>query len=393
MRVLAAVFIALLVPAAAQAATTGPASNVGPTTATVSGTVEAGATTYHFEYGTSSSYGVSTSPQSVSGGPADVHADLTGLTTDTTYHYRLVTDVGTGADRTFHTAARPGPPVATTSSARNITAVGARLTARIDPNSRPTTYHFEFGTTTGYGKQTAETSAGSGASATSVAATIGGLQANTRYHFRAVATNAAGVARGRDRTFTTLRNPRAITMSASPNPTTWSGSTTLSGRVTGQGVGGATVALERQDFPFTGPYYLVGTKRAAGNGSFSFSVGPLWALARLRVTTRTTSVASSPVVEVRNALRVGLRATRVGRQRVRLSGSVSPAVPRGIASLQKRSPRGRWVTLRRAGVKPLRGSRSRYAFRVSRGGRYRVVVLPRDAFAHVRGTSRERRVH
>jgi hypothetical protein len=392
MRLLAAVLVALLAPAAAQAATTGPASNVGPTTATVSGTVGAGAATYHFEYGTSTSYGLQTPSQAVTAGQAGVQADLTGLTTDTTYHYRLVTNNDTGADRTFHTAAAPGPPSATTNAARNITAVGARLTARVDPNSHATTYHFEYGTTTGYGKQTAETSAGSGASATSVGATIGGLQPNTRYHFRAVATNAAGVARGRDRTFTTLRNPRAITMSASPNPTTWSGSTTLSGRVTGQGVGGATVALERQDFPFTGPYYLVGTKRAAGNGSFSFTVGPLWALARLRVTTRTTIVVSSPVVEVRNALRVGLRATRVGGHRVRLSGSVNPAVPRGIASLQKRSPHGRWVTLRRAGVTPLRGSRSRYAFAVSRGGRYRVVVLPRDAFAHVRGTSRERRV-
>jgi hypothetical protein len=392
MRVLAAVFVALLMPTAAQAATTGPASNVGPTTATVSGTLEAGAATYHFEYGTSNSYGLQTPSQGVTAGQADVQADLTGLTNATTYHYRLVTDNDTGADRTFHTAAAPGPPTATTTSARNITAVGARLIARVDPNSRATTYHFEYCTTTGYGKQTAETTAGSGASATSVGATIGGLQPNTRYHFRVVATNAAGVARGGDRAFSTLRNPRAITMSASPNPTTWSASTTLSGRVTGQGVGGATVALERQDFPFAGPYYLVGTKRASGNGSFSFTVGPLWALARLRVTTRTTIVASSPVVEVRNALRVGLRATRTGRHRVRLSGSVSPAVPRGIASLQKRSPRGRWVTLRRAGVEPLRGARSRYAFTVRRAGRYRAVVLPRDAFAHVHGTSRERLV-
>jgi hypothetical protein len=394
MRLLAALFVALLVPAASANATTGPASNVGPTTATISGTVDAGGGTVscHFDYGTSRGYGLQTPSQSVTGGEVDVHADLTGLTTDTTYHYRLVAN-DTGADRTFHTAQAPGPPTATTDSARDVTATGARLRGRVDPNTRATTYHFEYGTTTGYGKQTAETSAGSGQSATSVGATIGGLQPNTRYHFRVVATNAAGVARGRDRTFTTLRNPRAITVSASPNPTTWSGSTTLSGRVTGQGVGGATVVLERQDFPFAGPYYLVATKRAAGNGSFSFTVGPLWALARLRVTTRTTIVAASPVVEVRNALRVGLRATRTGRHRVRLSGSVNPAVPRGIASLQKRSPRGRWVTLRRAGVKPLRGARSRYAFTVRRAGRYRVVVLPRDAFAHVHGTSRERVIH
>jgi hypothetical protein len=365
---------------------------VAPTTATVSGTVDAGAVTYHFDYGTSSSYGLQTPSQPVAAGQVAVQADLTGLTTDTTYHYRLVADNGTGADRTFHTAQAPGPPAAITDSARNVTATGARLRARVDPNARATTYHFEYGTTTGYGRQTAEASAGSGQSATSVSATIGGLQPNTRFHFRVVATNAAGVARGRDRTFTTLRNPRAISVSTSPNPVTWSGSTTLTGRIAGQGVGGTTVALERQDFPFTGPYYLVGTKRASSTGSFSFTVGPLWALARLRVSTRTTIVAASPVVEVRNALRVGLRATRTGRHRVRLSGSVSPRVPRGRASLQKRSPHGRWVTVRRAGVKPLRGSRSRYAFTVRRGGRYRVVVLPRDAFAHVRGTSRERRI-
>jgi hypothetical protein len=50
------------------------------------------------------------------------------------------------------------------------------------------------------------------------------------------------------------------------------------------------------------------------------------------------------------------------------------------------------VTVRHAGVKALRGARSRYAFTVRRRGTYRVVVLPRDNFAHVRGTSRERRI-
>jgi hypothetical protein len=402
MRVLAALAVGLLVPAVALAAappaTTGSATNVSQTTATLNGTVDAQGidTTYYFEYGTSTSYGVKTTEQHTSGGAASVSADLGGLTTDTTYHYRVVASntngTTTGADRTFHTAQAPGPPGATTDPARNVTATGARLRARVDPNGRATTYHFEYGTTTGYGKQTAETSAGSGQNATSVSAAISGLMPNTRYHYRVVATNAAGVARGRDRTLTTLRNPRAITASASPNPATWSGSTTLSGRITGQGVGGATVALERQDFPFSAPYYLVGTKRASSNGSFSFSVGPLWALARLRVTTRTTIVASSPVIEVRNALRVGLRARRLTDHRVRLQGAISPRVSHGRASLQKRSPHGRWVTVRRAAVKMLRGARSRYAFTVRRAGTYRVVVLPRDAFAHVHGTSRAQRI-
>jgi hypothetical protein len=400
----AALALALLVVPAAVAvaagppsATTGAASSVTQSSATVSGSVDPQglATTYRFEYGTSSSYGLQTADVDAGSGTGavDASASLTGLTSDTTYHYRLVATnaagVARGSDHTLKTDARPGPPGATTGSARSVSAVAARLSASVDPNGRPTTYHFEYGTTTGYGKRTADASAGSGQSARSVSAAISGLSANTRYHYRVVAANDAGVARGRDHSFVALRNPRAITASASPNPAVWSGSTTVSGKVSGQGVGGATLALERQDFPFAGPFYLVATKKAAGNGSFSFKVGPLWAMARLRLTTRTTIVAASPIVEVRNALRVGLRPRRISGGRVRLQGAVSPAVPKGRATLQKRSPSGRWVPLRRAGVHPLAGGRSRYRFTVRRRGAYRVVVLPRDNFAHVHGTSRE----
>jgi hypothetical protein len=406
MRVAVAVIAVLLVVAAAApaagppTATTGAAQAIGQTSATVTGTVDPQgmATTYHFEYGTSTSYGLTTADQAAGSGTGavDVQAALTGLTSDTTYHYRVVATnaagVDRGADRTFKTAAPPGPPGATTGSARNVTTTGARLTASVDPNSHATTYRFEYGTTTAYGKQTAQASAGSGASPVAVSASISGLQPHTRYHYRVVATNAAGVARGRDRTFTTLRNPRGFTASASPNPVIWGDTTTLAGRLSGQGIGGTTVALERQDFPFTGPFYLVGTKAASSSGSFSFKVGPIWALARLRLTSRTTIAAVSPILEVRSALRVGLRTRRLSGGRVRLQGSVSPRVPRGRASLQKRSPRGRWVVVRRAGVRPLRGGRSRYRFTVRRAGTYRVVVLPRDDFAHVRGTSRERRI-
>jgi hypothetical protein len=400
----AALALALLVVPAAVAvaagppsATTGAANGVTQSSATVNGTVDPQgmATTYRFEYGTSSSYGLQTGDVDAGSGSGsvDASATLTGLTSDTTYHYRLVATnaagVTRGSDRTLKTDARPGPPGATTGSARSVSPVAARLSASVDPNGRLTTYHFEYGTTTGYGKRTADASAGSGQSARGVSAAISGLSPNTRYHYRVVAANDAGVAHGRDRSFVALRNPRAITASASPNPAVWSGSTTVSGKVSGQGVGGATVALERQDFPFAGPFYLVATKKAAGNGSFSFKVGPLWAMARLRLTTRTTIVAASPIVEVRNAVRVGLRARRISGGRVRLQGAVNPAVPNGRATLQKRSPSGRWVPLRRAGVHPLAGGRSRYRFTVRRRGAYRVVVLPRDDFAHVHGTSRE----
>jgi hypothetical protein len=397
--------LAVLVPSAAVAAgppsaTTGAAKNVTQSAATVTGTVDpqGSATTYRFEYGTSSSYGLQSAESDAGSGTGavDASANLGGLTTDTTYHYRVVATnaagVTRGTDHTLTTAAAPRAPGATTSSARNITPVAARLTASVDPNGRATTYHFEYGTSTSYASRTPDAGAGSGQSAKSVSANIAGLTPNTRYHYRVVATNDAGVARGRDRSFTTLRNPQGITASAAPNPAPWGGSTTVSGRVAGQGIGGTTVVLERQDFPFAGPYYLVATKAAASNGSFSFKVSPLWALARLRLTTRTTIVAASPVFEVRNALHVGLRARRISGGRVRLQGAVSPAVPNARATLHKRSPSGRWVPMLRAGVHPLAGARSRYRFTVRRRGTYRVVVLPRDAFAHTRGTSRALRI-
>ena len=69
--------------AAAPTATTGPASNITSTSATVSGSVNSGKeqTTYHFEYGTTTSYGTSTPDQTVGKGnkASNVSADLTSL--------------------------------------------------------------------------------------------------------------------------------------------------------------------------------------------------------------------------------------------------------------------------------------------------------------------------
>ena len=94
---------------------TGDASNVGQSNATVSGTVNPNGedTTYHFDYGTSTSYGQSTGSSNAGSGSAAVPAtaSLSGLESGTNYHYRLVAanDAGTttGDDRTFTTAGKP----------------------------------------------------------------------------------------------------------------------------------------------------------------------------------------------------------------------------------------------------------------------------------------------
>ena len=92
--------------------TTNAATDVGATTATLKGTVNANGndTTVTFEYGTTTAYGTSvTADQSpVTGStPTAVSKTITGLTAETTYHYRAVgsNSEGTieGADQTFTT--------------------------------------------------------------------------------------------------------------------------------------------------------------------------------------------------------------------------------------------------------------------------------------------------
>lgn len=99
--------------AAPPGATTTAASDVTATTATLNGTVVTdGATTYHFEWGTTTAYGSRSPEDSVSGGGPngkDVSADVVGLQPGTTYHFRVVATnadgTTNGADMTFTTPA------------------------------------------------------------------------------------------------------------------------------------------------------------------------------------------------------------------------------------------------------------------------------------------------
>jgi hypothetical protein len=378
-------------------ATTGSATNIGQTTATVAGTVgpQGMATTYHVEYGTSTSYGLQTSDQDAGTGTGaiDVQVALSGLTSATTYHYRVVATnaagVDRGSDRTFTTAGAPG---ASTGTARNVTTTGARLTASVDPNALATTYRFEYGTTTSYGKQTASASAGSGASAVAVGANVSDLQPHTRYHYRVVATNEAGTGASGDHTFVTDRLPTSVTLQLEERRTVWGEGIEVFGTVSGSGVNSIPVGLERQDFPYAFPFTAAGTPlpvRADRRGNFRIFVPQLFAATHLRAVTRTDVVVTSPIVTANVALRVGIAARRAGRKRVRLRGSIRPRVARGRAVLQRRGSRGRWVFVRG------KDAHSRYAFVVRRRSRarvYRVRVIARDGGAHVPGTSRKVKV-
>jgi uncharacterized repeat protein (TIGR01451 family) len=96
------------------AGATGPASDLTSTSATLTGLINSRdqATSYYFNWGTSTAYGQSTATQSTSNTQPQLESEsLTGLAPDTTYHYQLIADnseVSTaGADGTFTTPSSP----------------------------------------------------------------------------------------------------------------------------------------------------------------------------------------------------------------------------------------------------------------------------------------------
>jgi hypothetical protein len=396
---IAALLSAVLLQAnpAPPTATTGAADTIATTAASVTGSVAPGgaATTYHVEYGTSTAYGLVTADTATpdDNTTVNVRVPLTGLTTDTTYHYRLVATnaAGTdpGSDRSLHTLATPHAPSASTSAARSVTAIGATLAGSVTPHGLATTAHFDYGTATSYGASTPEQAVGAGTGAVTTTASIGGLKPNTRYHFRVVATNSAGVARSSDRTFTTAKAPTGVAVTPSTTRPVWGSGLTITGKVSG--VGGVPVALERQAFPFATGFAQLATATASSGGNFTFTVPPLGITTRLRVVTRTPIVAASPTITASVAVKVGLRTQRLAHHRARLTGATWPALPAGRASLQRQTLSGRWILVAHATPRALDANRSRYRFTVRMARRalaYRVVVLAHDGGAHVPGTSR-----
>ncbi len=205
---------------------TGAASGVSQTSATLNATVNpngAEVSECELEYGTTVSYGHSApcSPSPGSGhSPVAVSASLTGLTSNTTYHFRIVaTNPGgtsKGTDETFKTP--PNPPTVTTETASSITQTTATLNATVNPNGAEISEcKFEYGAAALYElTKSYESSVPcsslplSGDTPVEVSAPVMGLTASTAYDFRVSATNAAGTSKGEDQTFTTQAAPAQV---------------------------------------------------------------------------------------------------------------------------------------------------------------------------------------
>jgi hypothetical protein len=220
---------------------TQPATEVTTTGAMLNGAINPNsqATTYHFEWGTSTAYGSQLPLVDASvGSDSSQHLlaqSLAGLTPGTRYHFRLVaTNCGGcaegttyGSDQMFATAV---PPAAVTGGAEGVGLSSATVTGAVNPHGVMTTYHVDWGETSAYGSQVpaADAPVGSDGIQHTLAQSLTGLVPGVVYHYRIVATNCggclAGTSSGSDLTFTTASLPTAGLPPASLAPLVLTGS-------------------------------------------------------------------------------------------------------------------------------------------------------------------------
>jgi hypothetical protein len=210
--------------------TTGPATSVTETGATLQGHVDPDAahgggvvTACSFEYVTREAFeahGFEGAAQAacVPAAPlstAESVAATVTLVRSTTYEYRLAASNADAvvSDGAVLQVATLGPPVITGETATTLTASGASLSATIDSSGFEADCHVEYVSddefhVSEFTSATVEPCNPAEVSSTSteqrVAVTISGLALNTTYHYRFVSSNSAGTTRGADQTFATF---------------------------------------------------------------------------------------------------------------------------------------------------------------------------------------------
>ncbi|MCX6874729.1 MAG: immunoglobulin domain-containing protein [Verrucomicrobia bacterium] len=130
---------------------------------------------------------------------------------------------GQGASHNLALVAAPPWPVVATAAATSLSSAGATLNGIVNANSNSTTVSFEYGLTVAYGTSVAGTpSPLTGGESSAVTANLSGLASATTYHYRVIATNSLGTARGADMTFVTAMSANANLASLSTSTGTLS---------------------------------------------------------------------------------------------------------------------------------------------------------------------------
>ena len=151
---------------------------------------------------------------SVPGGNTDhlITTQATGLRPNTLYRFRVITNKGFNSpdaispESTFLTD--PAPPDILEARATSPDTNSVTLQGRINPNSSPTSYRFDYGIGA-FNRSIPIPNAqiGSGPDPVFVSQALRGLRPNSTYQFRLVATNPHGTTTSTTKTFTTAPAP------------------------------------------------------------------------------------------------------------------------------------------------------------------------------------------
>jgi hypothetical protein len=195
----------------------GGARHVSTRRATLTATINphGSATTYHFNYGPTASYGAST-PE-VDGGHGDggqmVTQDVSGLSPDTTYHVQVVATtaggvVRSGADGLFRTSAAP---TATAIGPTGVSTEAATLAGEVNTRGLTGSYHFDVWSLDGsYVSATGERPVSGSPSAERVTAALTGLPAGETFVVQLTVTSNDSVGVSDLLTFATASVPKVF---------------------------------------------------------------------------------------------------------------------------------------------------------------------------------------
>jgi hypothetical protein len=272
-------------------------------------------------------------------------------------------------------------PVVATGAATSIQPTTAVLNGTVTPKGADTTYYFQIGTSSLYGSVTPAATVKAGAGRVRVTAPVSGMAAVTTYHYRLVAQNSAGVARGKHRTFKTKPEPLGFSFAATPNPVSAGGVATLSGVLNGTYGDDRRIVIKSNPWPYAQGFLPIGNELVTNDdGSFSMTL-PAVAVNTQYIVQMVgrPEIVSAPItlgttLNVTRRVRVN-RGERRGR--LRFTGRISPAVDGEQVLIQKlRLSDGVWETVAETFARNGGASFSRYRKTISqrRGGRYRVVV-------------------
>ncbi|WP_084137831.1 M4 family metallopeptidase [Chryseolinea serpens] len=172
--------------------------------------------TYHFEYGTTPAYGSSTAEYPYTN---KVEGVITGLQSETKYYLKLVAtnENGVSSATTEFTTISLAPLVKLLRRV-DMTETTATWYGQINPNSLPTSFHFEYGLTPAFGLVTPPTSLPGATEFLDVSAALTGLQPRQTYYYRLVATNGSATSKSESASFFTGVRPVILSYTPTTAP-------------------------------------------------------------------------------------------------------------------------------------------------------------------------------